>query len=200
MPKPIVTKLGRYVMPSEAISMAHLIPWSHQYYQNYCLSNCWGSTLNARSACHEASHVYHSIWGPLIGVLHKTIPSVIPTLKLHKFCCYIYWSNYTYTEVFFLLVSKLIFYWKDSRRLILPRTSFIRAWFYYPEVGASSIYWDQLRRYFTWGRRQSGLRNVVLIKNRTTNNVQKVSNCINIPSTRISISYYNRGFRYCNLQ
>jgi hypothetical protein len=89
--------------------------------------------LNAWTNLYETWYLYHGTWAYLNGVLHKSLPSVCmyiwyPTTvagqRLGKKC---YRGN-EYTRNNRRLVRRVVFYAvhvvsKESRRLVLPRTS-----------------------------------------------------------------------------
>jgi hypothetical protein len=83
-PGPVLTKLGTCIMLHNAISTEYFINSSHQSYQhssflNYCCNNFNISWVPQPIAMELG--VYHAIWDHLIGVLHKFLRSVIPTLQ-----------------------------------------------------------------------------------------------------------------------
>jgi hypothetical protein len=62
-----------------------------------------------------------------------------------------------------------------SSHLIMPHS---------PKTRSSSIDWAQLSRFHLKTETESCLRNIVLNKNRTMDNVQRHNSCINIPSSQ----------------
>jgi hypothetical protein len=64
--------------------------------------------------------VYHVIWDHLNSVLHISLPSVILTLEPPKLYCFI---GFIIKCSFDILYQILKLQWKESRRLILSRTS-----------------------------------------------------------------------------
>jgi hypothetical protein len=56
-------------------------------------------------------------------------------------------------------------------------------------IGASSIDWAQMSMFYLNTETESSLRDVVLNKKRTMDNVQKHNNCINGPSSQTFRSY-----------
>jgi hypothetical protein len=63
-------------------------------------------------------------------------------------------------------------------------------------IGASSIYWIQLSRFYLRTETESSLRNVwfFLKMDKTMDNVQKHNTCNNIPSSQTFKSYVSDSF------
>jgi hypothetical protein len=86
---PVFMKLGKSIIPHETISVTYNLDPPLQQIQHYSLSDCWGNSLNvtyysnARTKFRKTWYirVYHAIWGLLNAVIHKSFPSVIPTLR-----------------------------------------------------------------------------------------------------------------------
>jgi hypothetical protein len=78
-------------------------------------------------------------------------------------------------------------------------------WFWFPEIGTGSIDWGQVSKLFTWGRRQCSFSETLFyIKHRTIGNIQKVDNCINLPSSQTFRTYvyiplcrFNLNYIFC---
>jgi hypothetical protein len=66
-------------------------------------------------------------------------------------------------------------------------------WCWCPEIGTSSIDWAQLSRFHLKTETESSLRNVVLVKYRMMDNVQKHNNSINIPWAQTFRFYLQRS-------
>jgi hypothetical protein len=74
-------KLDKYITEHETISMACFINPAHQYYQHRSLSNCCGNNHNLIWMTDHVGYVYHASWAHLNSTLHKSLPSVLPTLQ-----------------------------------------------------------------------------------------------------------------------
>jgi hypothetical protein len=84
----------------------------------------------------------------------------------------------------------LMFCLNSRRRFVLCLACIpYLCWYRYPEIETSSIDWAHLSRLILKTETESGLRNVVLNKNRTMDNVQKHNSCINMPPSQTFRSY-----------